>query len=81
MQVTIYLPNEMIDRIEEIADKSKKSRSAIIQDILAEGLEKRIQGTPSSEVVSLFGSWKMSSKEAKEIRRSSGRDVRRARIK
>ena len=80
MQVTIYLSEEVIARIEALAKKNDKSRSAVIQEILLEGLQKRARGTPVSELLELFGSWKMTPKEMKEIRRIRGKDTRRARL-
>ena len=80
MQITIYLSEQMIEDVEALAAKTEKSRSAVIQEILAEGLEKRMKGTASTEILRFFGSWKMSPRETKEIRRVSGKDVRRARL-
>lgn len=78
MQVTIYLTDDLIERVEELAQKTKKSRSAVVQEILAEGLSRRSKGTPASELVSLFGSWKMTPTELKQIRRVRGKDARKA---
>lgn len=81
MQITIYLPDELIERVETLARKKEKSRSAVIQEILIEGLQKRAKGTPSSELLPFFGSWKMSLEEIKEIRRIRGKDIRQARLR
>jgi Ribbon-helix-helix protein, copG family len=81
MQITIYLPEDLIERVEDVAKKQEKSRSAVIQEILAEGLEKRMEGTPALSLNRFFGSWKMSPQEIKEIRRIRGKDIRRAKLR
>ena len=71
----------MIEQFEEFANKQDKSRSAVIQEILAEGLQKRTGGTSASELKSFFGSWEMSTKEIKEIRKNRGKDIRLAKLR
>lgn len=80
MQITIYLPEELIEKVEDYAKKKEKSRSAVIQEILAEGLQKRSGGTPASTLKDFFGSWKMSADEIKEIRKIRGKDTRQAKL-
>jgi metal-responsive CopG/Arc/MetJ family transcriptional regulator len=80
MQITIYLPEDLIEELEMFAKKRDKSRSALIQEILAEGLQKRSGGTPASDLKNFFGSWKMSANEIKEIRKNRGKDIRRAKL-
>ena len=80
MQVTIYLSEELIARLEVLAKKNDRSRSALIQEILMDGLKKKALGTPASDLLPLFGSWKMAPLEIKEIRRIRGKDVRRAKL-
>jgi metal-responsive CopG/Arc/MetJ family transcriptional regulator len=81
MQITIYLSEDLIEQLEEFANKQDKSRSAVIQEILAEGLQKRTGGTSASELKSFFGSWEMSAKEIKEIRKNRGKDIRLAKLR
>lgn len=80
MQITIYLPEEVIKRVDILARKEDKSRSAVVQEILAEGLRKRSEGTPTAELLSSFGSWRMSQREVNQIRRVRGKDIRKARF-
>lgn len=80
MQVTIYLPDEVIQRVDKLAQKEDKSRSAVVQEILAEGLRKRREGTPTAELLSFFGSWKMSQREMNQMRRVRGKDIRKAKF-
>ncbi|MCI0442263.1 ribbon-helix-helix domain-containing protein [bacterium] len=81
MQITIYLSEDLIERVEDVAKKQDKSRSAVIQEILAEGLQKRSGGTPASDLRSFFGSWEMSAKEIKEIRKNRAKDTRLAKLR
>jgi Ribbon-helix-helix protein, copG family len=81
MQITIYLPEELIAKVEDYAKKQEKSRSAAIQEILAEGLQKRSGGTPASDLKRFFGSWEMSAEEIKEIRKNRGKDIRQAKLR
>jgi len=80
MQITIYLADELIDRVEDLAKKEEKSRSSLIQEILAEGLQRRGSGTAATEILKFFGGWKMTGAEIKEIRRIQGKDARRAKL-
>lgn len=80
MQITIYLPEDLIEEVEDYAKKKDKSRSAVIQEILAEGLQKRTGGTPASDLKEFFGSWEMNQEEIKEIRKNRGKDIRLARL-
>lgn len=81
MQVTIYLPEDLIEEVEDYAKKQDKSRSAVIQEILAEGLQKRSGGTPASDLKRFFGSWEMTPEEIKEIRKNRGKDIRLAKLR
>jgi len=81
MQITIYLPEELIEEVEDYAKKKEKSRSAVIQEILAEGLHKRSEGTPASTLKDFFGSWEMSPEEIKEIRKNRRKDIRLAKLR
>lgn len=81
MQITIYLPEDLIEEVEDYAKKKDKSRSAVIQEILSEGLKKRSGGTPASDLKNFFGSWEMTSQEIKEIRKNRSKDIRLAKLR
>ncbi len=82
MQVTIYLPNQLIEKIDSLAEKIGKSRSACIQEFLQQGLQRATRGTRPLTTLSAFGGWKdISNRKIKEIRRSLGKDAKRAALR
>ena len=82
MQITIYLADDLIRRIDVLAKKQGKSRSALIQAALTTGLEAEKAGEFPTETLSAFGSWKeLSVAEVKEFRKSFTKDARRLKLR
>lgn len=80
MQVTIYLPDKVIETIDRMAKSEGKSRSAVVQDLLQSGIEGK-KALPT-RTLSAFGAWKRGGvPSVKEIRRHTGRDIPRVRLK
>lgn len=63
MQVSIYLNEEVIKKVDKLAKKERRSRSKVIEALLEVSLRKAGQG---SRFESLVGVWK-DDRSAKEI--------------
>jgi predicted transcriptional regulator len=63
MQVSIYLNEEVVKRVDRLAKKERRSRSKIIEALLEASLKKADEG---SRFESLVGAWK-DDRSAKEI--------------
>jgi metal-responsive CopG/Arc/MetJ family transcriptional regulator len=82
MQITIYLPDDLIRRIDALAKKHGKSRSSLIQTALNAGLEAEKAVAFPEETLSVFGSWKeLSVEEMKGLRKSFAKDARRLKLR
>ena len=56
MQVSVYLSEDLIERIDELAGRLDRSRSRTIQELLEMGL--RQQDRSPTDVTALAGRWK-----------------------
>ncbi len=80
MQVTIYLPDGMIRKIDRLAKSEGRSRSSVVQELLQSGMEGK-KAVPS-RTLSAFGAWKEGGVPSlAEIRKHAARDVTRVRLR
>ncbi|MCI0415326.1 ribbon-helix-helix domain-containing protein [bacterium] len=82
MQITIYLSDDLIRKIDALARKQGKSRSSLIQEALNRDLESKKSVSYPTETLSVFGAWKdLSIEQIDEFRKSFAGDVRRMKLK
>ena len=82
MQVTIYLSDDLIQRIDAIAKKQGRSRSSLIQAALTKGLEAEKATELPVDTLSVFGAWKdLETGRIQEFRNSFSKDVPRMKMK
>jgi mRNA-degrading endonuclease RelE of RelBE toxin-antitoxin system len=75
MQVSIYLDEEVVKKVDRLAKKERRSRSKVIEALLESSLRKIGAG---SRFESLMGSWK-DDRSAKEIIEEISKDRERNR--
>jgi predicted DNA-binding protein len=82
MQVTIYLSDDLIRKIDTLARKQGRSRSALIQEALSRDLETKKEISYPADTLSVFGAWKeLSIEQIDEFRKSFVKDVRRIKLR
>ncbi|MBI5410749.1 MAG: ribbon-helix-helix protein, CopG family [Nitrospirae bacterium] len=64
MQVSIYLREELVRKVDSLAKRERRSRSKIIEALVNSSLKRR--GSEESRIASLVGAWK-NDRTAKEI--------------
>jgi metal-responsive CopG/Arc/MetJ family transcriptional regulator len=57
MQITIYLPEDLIRKIDALVRKQGKSRSSLIQEALNRDLEAKKALNYPANTLSVFGAW------------------------
>jgi Arc/MetJ-type ribon-helix-helix transcriptional regulator len=82
MQITIYLSDELIRKVDALARKQGKSRSSLIQEALTRDLDAKKAITYPADTLSVFGAWKdLSAEQIDEFRKSFAEDAPRAKLK
>ena len=82
MQITIYLSDDLIQEIDALAKKQKRSRSSLIQAALTKGLHAEKATEFPVDTLSVFGAWKdFEIKHSDEFRNSFTKDVPRLKLR
>ncbi|HEY4491588.1 MAG TPA: ribbon-helix-helix protein, CopG family [Acidobacteriota bacterium] len=82
MQITIYLPDDLIRKVDSLARKQRKSRSALIQEALSRDLEATRTISYPGDTLSVFGAWKdLSVDQIDEFRKSFAKDAPRLKLR
>ena len=82
MQITIYLSDELVQKLDALAKKQGRSRSSIIQSALNRGLEAEKATAYPLDTLSVFGAWKdLKMEQVQEFRKSFVKDGARLKLR